>query len=252
MTSWYRPDGGISARRCNANMMPNGNIFIGWSERGYISEHTKDNKLVLEAKFLSSRFGTYRTFKSNFTGVPLETPALKSFTVGSHNKSAFHMTTAFISWNGATEVTKYNFYGSQNASNAFNFIGKAKKTGFETVFSEQGAWKYLYAEAVAKNGTVLARSDIQTSQNLTRSSSAQNERIISSSSNADLAVAAAGAVCITLAMEIAVVCCCVFAKRGRRVYQVMLATWLSVSEDKESLLSSKDSSDLYDLDAQKR
>jgi hypothetical protein len=146
-------------------MMPNGNVFVAWSDSGYMTEHTStpDKKLVLEASFASSRFSTYRAYKSNFTGTPIEPPTMKAFGIRSDSDLTYAMTSFYISWNGATEVKSWKFYGSQNRTHqeSFEYIGTANKTGFETTFSEKGTWKYVYAQALAANGSTLAKSNVE-------------------------------------------------------------------------------------------
>ncbi|KAK7888343.1 hypothetical protein LTR67_008689 [Exophiala xenobiotica] len=165
LNEWYRPDGKISDKRGNVNMMPNGNVFVAWSDSGYMTEHTStpDKKLVLEASFASSRFSTYRAYKSNFTGTPIEPPAMKAFGIQSDSDSSYAMTSFYISWNGATEVRSWKFYGAQNRTHqeSFECIGTANRTGFETTFSEKGTWKYVYAQALAANGSTLAKSNVE-------------------------------------------------------------------------------------------
>ena len=116
-----------------------------------MSEHTMDNELVMEASFASDRFSTYRVFKSNFTGLPEDPPVLKSFIIQSQSDKTYSMTTSYVSWNGATDIKGWKFYGAQNATGDFKYIGQAKKTGFETAFIEKGEWKFVYAEAIAKD-----------------------------------------------------------------------------------------------------
>ena len=57
---WKRPDHELSRLRGNMQILPNTNVVVGWSENGYLSEFTADGRCVLEARFVSSRFVTYR------------------------------------------------------------------------------------------------------------------------------------------------------------------------------------------------
>ncbi|KAJ9616214.1 hypothetical protein H2204_013958, partial [Knufia peltigerae] len=163
--AWYRPDGKLSDKRGNVNTMPNGNIFVAWSERGYMTEHTAmgdDKKLVLEAKFTSNRFSTYRAFKANFTGSPIERPVVKAFATQSESDASYSMTTFYVSWNGATEVKRWEFFGSHNEdASEFEYIGTTDRTGFETTFSEKGLWTHVYAKALAEDGETLDSSNIE-------------------------------------------------------------------------------------------
>jgi hypothetical protein len=67
----------------------------------------------------------------------------------------------YVSWNGATEVAKWNFYGSQDESAGFLMVGSTAKTGFETSYMSARYLKYTYAEAISTDGRILGKSDVQ-------------------------------------------------------------------------------------------
>ena len=156
---WDRPDKGHTLQRGNVQFIPNSeNIFVCWSDRGYVSEFSSDGRCLLEAVFSSDRFNVYRAYKFNFTGTPSEPPALKVYAYPSatgEGVSTFH-----VSWNGATEVALWKFYGSQGSSGGFVELGTVAKTGFETSFASSYV-PWCYAVAVAANGSNLERSAVQ-------------------------------------------------------------------------------------------
>ncbi|KAI9734620.1 MAG: hypothetical protein M1834_002221 [Cirrosporium novae-zelandiae] len=161
INEWDRPDHGITRKRGNVQFLDESNhTFVCWSENSYVSEYTPDGKMVLEARFNSDRFGTYRTYKFNFTGRPTEPPALKAYTYGSHRDTK---TVHYVSWNGATEVASWSFYGKQDhaTSSPWTFIGSTNKTGFETRFIADGYMRYVMVEGVAKDGERLGNSTVE-------------------------------------------------------------------------------------------
>lgn len=154
----WRPDGGRSLIRGNyQTFKDSSNTFVGWSENSYMSEHDESGRLLMEARFRSERFVTYRAYKYNFTGTPVdEPPALKSYAFGTSRDTA--LLVAFVSWNGATEVSSWNFYANATAP---VFLGSTPKTGFETSFQVQGYYGSIFAEAVTKENVVLGRSQVE-------------------------------------------------------------------------------------------
>lgn len=134
-----------------------GNVFVDWAMQGYISEHDAQNRVVLEAKFLSDRMRTYRAFKYPWVGKPSEPPVLKVLPIGyadfDEAGSAF-----YVSWNGATEVASWAFYGGAVETGEFNLLARVKKRGFETSWATSGVVKYAYAEAIDINGQSLGKS----------------------------------------------------------------------------------------------
>lgn len=133
---WERPDQGLSHLRGNVQILPNNNAFVAWSDNSYISEHTYDGYVVMEAQFATRRFVTYRAYKSNFTGAPTEPPTLKVQVYG--NSPEGSVTVCYVSWNWATEVAAWELHRSDNSTTLPSLIGKASRTGFGTTFQFQG------------------------------------------------------------------------------------------------------------------
>jgi len=247
LKQWDRPDGGLSTKRGNVHIMPNGNLLVGWSQSGYMSEHTMDNELVMEASFASDRFSTYRVFKSNFTGLPEDPPVLKSFIIQSQSDKTYSMTTSYVSWNGATDIKGWKFYGAQNATGDFKYIGQAKKTGFETAFIEKGEWKFVYAEAIAKDGSTLGRSRTRPTSLVPGYAPSKGKTRVPKLSHTATRIGemskgatAAGSVFVVLALQMAMVGLYLILKRSRRA---SLGYWHSPTEDRVQLLSAKEWND---------
>ncbi|KAL1968482.1 hypothetical protein VTN77DRAFT_1692 [Rasamsonia byssochlamydoides] len=156
---YNRPDGGLSRLRGNAQILPNGNMFVGWSDQGYHSEFTDDGTCVMEARFSSDRFSTYRSYKFDFHGRPRTPPDLKAFVYGSPSSNTT-TTVFYVSWNGATDVASWNFYARATAGGPPVLIGNAPKTGFETMFVSDGYMNWVSVEALDADGTSLGMSKI--------------------------------------------------------------------------------------------
>ncbi|EME45855.1 hypothetical protein DOTSEDRAFT_127304 [Dothistroma septosporum NZE10] len=121
--------------------------FVSWSIQGHVSEYNFSNRLVLDAKFVSTRMSSYRAYKSTFIGMPATAPDLKLHSMVTATND--FVTTFHVSWNGATEVESWTFYGSRlNQSDQFTRLGQAKKHGFETSWIAQDLVAFAYAEAI--------------------------------------------------------------------------------------------------------
>ncbi|KAB8233076.1 uncharacterized protein BDW43DRAFT_300541 [Aspergillus alliaceus] len=157
-----RPDGGLTRLRGNAQLLPNNNAFVGWSERGYISEFSPEGDVLLNANFVSSRYSTYRAYKFAFTGRPSAPPDLVSSVWGTDQTD---LTTIFyVSWNGATDVAGWNFYARAARNGHPVLVGNATKTDFETMFIARGYLDWVTAEAVDHQGRVMGTSRVQRSK----------------------------------------------------------------------------------------
>jgi hypothetical protein len=155
-----RPDGETSLALGNVQMLgknpETASFFIDWAFPGYISEYDSENRLVLEAKWMSDRFRSYRAYKGSFVGRPTQPPAFKVLPIAygkGEAASAF-----YVSWNGATEVARWAFYGGESLSGALKRIALVEKHGFETSYVTPGLIKFAYAEAIDAKGKALGRS----------------------------------------------------------------------------------------------
>lgn len=154
LKQYKRPDGGYGDRRGNLQILPNGNVFMAWTDAGYISEHTDDDEVLVEAKWLKkSRFGTYRAYKyDNWVGKPNTLPDVKALGYGMQDGGT-NTVAIYVSWNGATEVRQWAFLA------AGKLLGVIDKAGFETVFAASNVSGTVQVEAVDSEGKKLALSD---------------------------------------------------------------------------------------------
>ncbi|GAB7362471.1 hypothetical protein MBLNU230_g2793t1 [Neophaeotheca triangularis] len=149
LKSYERPDGAYADRRGSMQILPNGNVFMAWTDAGYLSEHTEDDEVIMEARWLSDRFGTYRAYKQHWVGMPDTKPDIRVLGHGEGGSAA-----VYVSWNGATEYRSWSFHSKAGGS-----LGTANRTGFETVFIIPHGAGPIWAEALDKDEKVLGRSE---------------------------------------------------------------------------------------------
>ncbi|KAL5335269.1 ASST-domain-containing protein [Aspergillus crustosus] len=153
-----RPDGSLTRLRGNVQTLSNGNTFIGWSESGYHSEHDTEGKVLMEAKFVSTRLSSYRSYKYPFTGRPRTPPDVASSVYGTDETD---LTTIFhVSWNGATDIASWNFYARSSENNDPILIGHTTKIDFETMYIADGYLDWVSVEALDKEGNHLGKSEV--------------------------------------------------------------------------------------------
>ncbi|RAK73668.1 arylsulfotransferase family protein [Aspergillus fijiensis CBS 313.89] len=153
----YAPPGKtmISSSQGNLQVLPNGNAFIGWGNNAYISEHDEQGNLLLWGYIDKDRIMNYRAQKFQWEGNPTDVPAMWTYAKSSET---YAPTTFYVSWNGATRVKYWRFYGAQNATGPFMLIKQVAKDGFETSYTAGEFYQWTYAEAVDVEGQVLGKS----------------------------------------------------------------------------------------------
>jgi hypothetical protein len=155
---WKAPEknGILSGSQGNMQMMPNKHVFIGWGVYPFFSEHLSTGEAVMYGKvaFPGSGVMMSRCNKFSWRGEPLTTPSLWTYSrTGSDTSSLVF----YASWNGATEVRKWNFYTADSSSGPWALAGTKTKTGFETEFSIVGSKLWAFAEALGADGMPLKR-----------------------------------------------------------------------------------------------
>lgn len=156
--------GVITDSQGDSQHLANGNVFTGWGSIAAVSEHAPDHKgsyvPVLYATFTSVDPVTsmsYRAFSFDWES----TPALSKPAVYSYARNASSLTTIYVSWNGATTVSTWNFYGFAAVGAAAVKIGSTRKNGFETVYQAPEFHDWVMVEAVDKDGKSLRNSSFQ-------------------------------------------------------------------------------------------
>lgn len=156
LRQYMRPDGGSTERRGNMQTLPNTNVFAHWSAQSYISEFSADGRLLMEAKFTSKRFDSYRCYKYPWVGRPSYPPTLLS---ESYGINGYELSTVFhVSWNGATDIAHWRFFAQANSTSNRTEIGIVQKDGFETSFITRGFMDWVSVEALDSNMEVMGVS----------------------------------------------------------------------------------------------
>lgn len=154
----YAPPGRkmLSSSQGNMQVLPNGNIFMGWGNNAYVSEHDETGNVVLWGYVDNQqKVMNYRAQKFEWDGVPTDVPAMWTFSKAAENDSP---TSFYVSWNGATRVRNWKFYGAQNVTGPYASLQTVNKTGFETEYQHPSFYMWSYVEAIDAHGSVLGRS----------------------------------------------------------------------------------------------
>lgn len=139
----------------NLQLLEDGNVVIGWGQQPYFSEYTRDGELIYDVCHGAACHGgddgggSYRAYKAAWEGHPTIAPAV----VVDAKDSA--QPQVYVSWNGATEVTRWRLMTGEEAATATE-KATVDKTTFETVIPLDQEAAYIAVEALDDDGTVLA------------------------------------------------------------------------------------------------
>ncbi|KAL9616218.1 MAG: hypothetical protein Q9160_008891 [Pyrenula sp. 1 TL-2023] len=116
---FYHPQGALSGSMGSIEPLSNGNHFVGWGANPTFTEHSPDGlngTTVLDVQFkpwradVGSAGSSYRVFKLDWAGFPLQPPSVA--VEGNGTASA----TVYVSWNGATEARRWALVSGENLS----------------------------------------------------------------------------------------------------------------------------------------
>ena len=133
----------------NVQLLPNGNLLVGWGSERWSTEYTAGGEVVFDAA-LPPGGENYRAYRFPWTGRPSEPPALAV-----HRSDAGHE--LVVSWNGATEVAAWRFESGPSAGHLTTSVTKPR-SGFETAVEPPRGARYAAAVALDRHGAPIGRS----------------------------------------------------------------------------------------------
>ncbi|MGC1908830.1 MAG: arylsulfotransferase family protein [Candidatus Dormiibacterota bacterium] len=136
----------------NVQLLPDGDVMVGWGAGTYTTEFSKKGKLLFDAHF-PGLTSSYRAYRDPWTAEPTTRPA-----VATEDGSGDELE-VFASWNGSTGVTGWRVVGGSSPT-ALATVGSAARQGFQTKISLSQKPAYLRVEALGKAGQILASSEV--------------------------------------------------------------------------------------------
>jgi hypothetical protein len=133
----------------NMQLLPNGNVLVGWGTSPYVTEYTAGGRVVLDLK-LAHGGQNYRALKLPWSGRPTDVPA-----IGVRQRQG--TTFVFASWNGATDVATWQL-STGTVADALQQERVSPRTGFETAIPVSAGARFAAVTALAAGGDPLATS----------------------------------------------------------------------------------------------
>jgi hypothetical protein len=160
---YIHPDRIYAATQGNMQVLPNGNVFIGWGSEPGFSEFGKDGELLFDAAFRVEtdpqstkqlpKPESYRAFRFEWSGKPDTIPDVAA------KRASSKRMRVHASWNGATEVATWQVLAGPGR-NRLQPVGSAPREGFETTISMRAVGPYVAVKAKDGSGRVLGTSEV--------------------------------------------------------------------------------------------
>jgi outer membrane protein assembly factor BamB len=147
---YTHPDKQYADAAGNVQVLPNGDVFVGWGRALAISEFSKDGQMVFDASLLRKN-KSYRAFRFPWRGQPLDRPACVA------ERASEGELRVYVSWNGATEVERWEILTGSGVER-LKSLGSVPRDGFETAMVVRTLDPYVAVRAIHRSGRVLGTS----------------------------------------------------------------------------------------------
>ncbi len=151
LREYIHPTEAFGIYQGNMQVLDDGNVFIGWGSAPYLSEFSREGRLLFAARF-PAEVESYRAYRSPWTGRPDEKPAIAA-EAGDGDEA-----TVYASWNGATEVAEWQVLAGPN-SDRLKSVGSVAREGFETAIVVNTTEPYVAVQGRDSSSEVLGVSE---------------------------------------------------------------------------------------------
>jgi Arylsulfotransferase (ASST) len=140
----------LSGSQGSVQLLPSGNVFIGWGEVPRVSEFDEDGRLIFDA-LLGVDYECYRAFRAPWSGRPAEAPAMAV-------EGRAGALTVYASWNGATEVHTWRLLAGPLPSD-LRPVAATRAAGFESALRSGARMPWYAVQALDRRGATLGYSE---------------------------------------------------------------------------------------------
>ena len=134
----------------NAQVLENGNVFVGWGRALAISEFSHDGMLLFDLR-LQPENRSYRAFRFPWNGHPSDRPAAVA------ERTSEREVRVYASWNGATKVATWEVLAGPRVDR-LGARRSSPRDGFETAMVARTSEPYVAVRAKDRSGRVLGTS----------------------------------------------------------------------------------------------
>jgi hypothetical protein len=148
---YTHPEGQYADAAGNAQVLPNGNVFVGWGRALAISEFSREGELLFDAR-LPPGNRSYRAFRFPWRGYPTDRPAVAA------ERASEEEVRLYASWNGDTDLESWEVL-TGSRPDRLEPLGSVTRDGFETAILARSAEPYVAVRARDRTGRILGTSE---------------------------------------------------------------------------------------------
>jgi hypothetical protein len=134
----------------NVQVLPNGNVFVGWGAAPFVSEFSPSGELLFDAR-LGKGYSGYRAFRLPWSSVGESRPSVAG------RRDGTRATDLWVSWNGDTTVASWQVLGG-GRTGTLRPLGSHVRTGFETAIRIGAQPQRLAVRGLDATGRLVGES----------------------------------------------------------------------------------------------
>ncbi|MCW3032491.1 MAG: hypothetical protein JWM60_836 [Solirubrobacterales bacterium] len=142
----------LAGSQGNAQVLPNGNSFVGWGEEPFLTEFSPAGQILFSARFPSPG-QSYRAFRFPWSATPASRPAIVV------KPGAGAAATVYASWNGATDISAWRVLAGTTPA-TLTTVAEVPYSGFETAVPDSTGAANFAVQALGASGEVRATSAV--------------------------------------------------------------------------------------------
>jgi hypothetical protein len=148
--AYQRPQDTSAQSEGSAQTLPNGNVFLGFGAQPFFTELTPGGRTLFDAS-LPDGDGSYRAYRFPWRARPATRP------VAVAQRTGPSAVTVHASWNGATDVARWQVLAGRGAG-SLKPVAAKRRHGFETRIDVRSAARVVAVRALSASGRVLGTS----------------------------------------------------------------------------------------------
>jgi hypothetical protein len=137
----------------NVEALADGGLFVGWGSTGAFTRFDADGAATLEGQ-LAAGYDSYRAFLDEWTAAPATRPRIS---VAASDAGGL---TIHVSWNGATEVRRWQLLTGPDRASLRPVGRRVAWDGLETTLDTSAGEAYVAVRALDASGSTLGTSRI--------------------------------------------------------------------------------------------
>jgi hypothetical protein len=147
---FHRPGETSAQSEGSLQTLTGADVFLGFGSEPFFSQFSPSGQLLFDAS-LPVDDGSYREFRYPWSATPKSLPAVVAQRIDPSHVAVY------VSWNGATEVSRWQVLAGSNPS-SLKPVASAAKAGFETRINVSTSAAVLSVRALSATGRTLAET----------------------------------------------------------------------------------------------